>query len=88
MSSSKIQCNMIGYRKGFVEVTPGIHDGCINLETWETHPDVDISNMDVADQQFPDDGITGNTELEMSIEAAEKLIGALQAAICKVQASG
>ena len=87
MYSPKIRCNVINYRKGFVEVTPGIHSGCINLETWEAHPDVDISNRDVTDEQFPDDGIVGNTELEMSIEAAEELIEALQAAICEMQAS-
>ncbi len=79
-SKTRLLCNEISYRKGVIEITPGIHDGCINLETWGIHPEIDI-------ERFPDDGITGNTELEMSIEMAEALIEALQAAICAVQSS-
>lgn len=88
-SNSKLllRCNEIDYRKGFIEVTPGIHEGFINLETWGIHPEVDIASTSLSDELFPDDGITGNTELEMSIETAEALIRALQAAISNVRSN-
>ena len=86
MSAQKIRCNDIGYRKGFIEVTPAIHASCINLEVWQVHPEVDIANIEVSDESFPDEGVTGNVELEMSVEVAERLIEALQAAIYKVKA--
>ncbi|MDP1862713.1 MAG: hypothetical protein Q8K52_02270, partial [Thiobacillus sp.] len=77
---------LVSYRKGFLEITPNIHDGCINLETWGVHSEVDITNLVMTDERFPEDGIIGNTELEMSIETAEWLIQTLQAAIRRVQA--
>ena len=85
MKTSKIRCNVVPYRKGFVEVTPGIHEGCINLETWGIRADIDISKLNVRDERLPDGCVTGNTELEMSNEAAEELIEALRAAIGKVR---
>lgn len=85
ISSVSVKCNVINYRKGFVEITHNIHDGCINLETWGVHPDVDITMTDIADASFPDAGITGNTELEMSVENTESLINALQAAVRSIQ---
>lgn len=83
--SACFKCNEIRYRKGFIEVVGGIHDGCINLETWGIHPDVDISSIDRPGQTSSDDEITGNTELEMSVETAEALVKALQAAICELR---
>lgn len=68
-----------------MEIIPGIHDGCINLETWNVHPDVDISNLDLVDKQFPDNGVIGNTELELSIETAEHLIEVLKAAVHQIK---
>ena len=86
MSTQKIRCNDIAYRKGFIEVTSEIHAAYINLEAWQVHPEVDIANIDVTDESFPDEGVTGNIELEMSVEVAECLIKALQAAIYKLKA--
>lgn len=86
MSSSKIKCNAVSYRKGFLEITPNIHEGCVNLETWGVHSEVDITNLDMIDEQFPEGGIIGNTELELSVETAEGLVQALQEAIRRIQA--
>lgn len=86
MSAQKIRCNDIAYRKGFIEVTSAIHASCINLEAWQVHPEVDIANIEITDESFPDEGVTGNIELEMSVEAAERLIEVLQAAVCKAKA--
>jgi hypothetical protein len=87
MAATKIRSNVINYRKGFVEFTPLIHDGCINIETWHVHPDIDISSLDIGDGRFPDGGVIANTELELSIEAAEQMIEALQSGISEVRAS-
>jgi len=85
---SKLRCNVIHYRKGFIEVAPGIHDGCINIEAWRVHPGLDISNREIGDGSFPDNAITGNVELELSIAAAEDLIQTLTEAVAKVKVRG
>ena len=88
MTPLKFRCDTIYYRKGFVEITPGIHAGCINLECWQIQNDLDISGMDLLDQRIADEAITANVELELSVETAEALVVALQAAIHAVRASG
>lgn len=85
MMRSKLRCNVIPYRKGFIEVVPDIHDGCINIEAWQVHPDVDISNREIEDDSFPDNAVTGNVELEISVAAAEDLIQVLTEAVAKVK---
>ena len=79
MLPQTIRCNSIAYRKGFVEVSR-VHDGCVNLESWSVHSEAEISCVDIHDRRIDDD-ITGNVELELGIEAAERLITALQAAV-------
>ena len=88
MTSRKFGCDTIYYRKGFVEITPGIHGNCVNLECWQIHNDLDISGMDLLDQRISDESITANVELELSLETAEALVVALQDAIYAVRASG
>ncbi|MBI3771791.1 MAG: hypothetical protein HY272_03720 [Gammaproteobacteria bacterium] len=78
---NRIRCNNIDYRKGFVEVESGVHVGCITLETWNVKMDLDISNLDLSDEAIPEDSVTGNTEIEMSVTEAEQLIQLLQNAI-------
>ncbi|MBT2332319.1 hypothetical protein J7E49_00105 [Variovorax paradoxus] len=46
MGAKKIRFNDVCYRQGFLEVTANIHPGHINLETWEIHPDLDISEKE------------------------------------------
>ena len=80
MLPQTIRCNSIAYRKGFVEVSR-VHDGCVNLESWSVHSEAEISGIDIRDERIDDEDITGNVELELGIEAAERLIAALQAAV-------
>lgn len=77
----KIKCDTIGYRKGYIAVTPGIHAGCINIESWDVHADVDLAEMDIFNGDFSDDAFRGNTEIEMNIEEARELVKQMQAAI-------
>ncbi len=81
----KIKCNNVEYRKGFIEVIPNIHDGCINIETWDVHVDIDITNIELEDENFPEEGITNNTEIEMNVNEAEELVRRLKVAIAKVK---
>ena len=78
-NKSLIKCDSVAHRKGFVEVCDGIHSGCINLEVWNIHPDINsISRDDILNG---DGSVTANTEIELSIENAEELIVKLQNAI-------
>ena len=74
----KIKCNSVSYRQGFIESSPAIHPGCVNLETWEVSPPVDIAKSDL--QSVPDDRITANTEIELTVDEAHALGNALIAA--------
>ena len=76
-----IKCNSIEYRKGFVEVRGDIHNNCINIETWNIDPDVNITNVNLEDNSLKDVSIIANTEIELSITNAEALILLLQEAI-------
>jgi hypothetical protein len=80
MLTQTIRCNSIVYRKGFVEVSR-VHAGCINLESWSVRSETEITDVDIRDERIGDDDITGNVELELEIEAAARLIAALQAAV-------
>ncbi|MBT8137966.1 MAG: hypothetical protein KJO54_13200 [Gammaproteobacteria bacterium] len=81
--SNRIKCDTIGHRKGLIEITPGIHGKCINIETWSIHPDIDLSKRDIRDANFPDEGVTGNTEIELTAEQARSLIKMLQSALAE-----
>ena len=76
-----IKCNSIEYRKGFIEVRGDIHNDCINVETWNIDPDVNITNVDLDDNSLIDESVIANTEIELSIANAEALILLLQEAI-------
>lgn len=85
MASVRLKVNCVPYRKGFIEVSTGIHDNCINLETWDIEPGVDISNLDFDSANLADNAFQGNTELELDIATAEDLVEALQKAIATVR---
>jgi len=65
---NKIKCDNVNYRKGFIEVVDNFHDDCINIETWCIHPDIDITPENIAFEDVPESGFTGNTELELSLK--------------------
>lgn len=81
----KIKCDNVDYQKGYIEVTHGIHGGCINIEAWDVQVDVDLSSIEIGDDDFPENGVTGNTEIEMSILEAEQLIAELQSAVTQLR---
>lgn len=81
MSKNLIKCNSIEYRKGYIEVLGGIHTDCVNLEVWNIHPDVDITDIELGDDSMSDDAVISNTEIELTIEKAELLVRQLTEAI-------
>ena len=81
MRPVKLKCNSVFYRKGFLEISAGIHAGCVNLEAWDIEPSLDISALEIGSDAFPEDAIQGNTELELDLQTAEALVQALQLAI-------
>lgn len=81
MSAEKIRVNDVRYRQGFLEITANIHPGHINIETWQIHPDLDISNKQFDDEAITDGSLAANTEVELSVEQAKALIARLEAAI-------
>ena len=83
MDNPRIRCNVIAYRKGYIEVTAGIHSGCVNIEAWNTDPNLGIDDVDVGD--LPAGAIIGNTELELSVEMARALLHALDIAVRRAE---
>ena len=81
MSRNLIKCNSIDYRKGYIEVRGDIHIDCVNIEAWNIHPDIDISVIDLGDNSMPEEAVTANTEIELSIQKAEDLVQRLVDAI-------
>jgi len=81
MSKNLIKCNSIEYRKGYIEVRGDIHIECVNVEAWNIHPDIDISGIDLGDDSMPEEAVTANTEIELSIKNAEELVQQLVEAI-------
>ncbi|MFC3195336.1 hypothetical protein ACFODZ_13870 [Marinicella sediminis] len=87
MESKKeiIKANTINYRKGFIEVTPAIHDGCINIEAWNIHPDKDIKNISIGMDQLADDDVVGNVEIELNEDEVRALIAMLEKSMDRVK---
>ena len=71
---SKIKCDGVNYRKGFIELSDNIHKNYVNLEVWGVHPDYDISQGESSFNEIPEESFIGNVELELSIENAKVLI--------------
>ena len=78
-----IFCDNVEYRRGIIEVTPNIHEGCINLETWRVS--VEWPGTSAAEwMEDEKEALTSHsTEIELSIEQAKELIAELQEAIEK-----
>lgn len=81
MSRNLIKCNFIKYRKGYIEVLGSIHKGCVNLEVWNIHPNIDITEIDLGDKSMTDDAVTANAEIELTTKEAETLVQQLTEAI-------
>ena len=74
----RIRCSGVNYRQGFVEVSARIHEDMINLETWQVDPETNIDDcVWVDDPSISDSSITGNCEIEISIEDARNLATSL-----------
>ena len=80
----RINCNNISYRKGYIEVVADVHEGLINMESWNIHSEVNITERMLGEYDFPIDGVVGNTELELSVNEAKLLIKRLEFAIKQV----
>lgn len=87
MGADKIRFNDVCYRQGFMEVIANIHPGHINIETWEIHPDLDISDMSFDNAAITNDSVQANTEIELSVEQAKALVASLEAAIVQASAN-
>jgi len=70
----RIKCDAIPYRKGFLEVTAAIHDGCVNIEAWEVAAETRIDNVSwVDDASLAESSVIANIEIELSAEQARRL---------------
>jgi hypothetical protein len=71
----------VPYRQGWVEVVPNVHAGHVNLEAWSVAPEVDMSVPSVTLSSLPDEAVTDNVEIELTVAQAKQLIVFLQTAI-------
>ena len=78
-----MKCETINYRKGFLEVTPAIHDQCVNIELWEIDAETNISDARWVDD-IPGTAVVSNCELEMTTNEARRLVEALLAALERI----
>jgi hypothetical protein len=85
MNVKKINCSSVNYRKGVIEITACIHNEHINFEVWSIHPDVNLLESDLTDDDFPDNAVTGNTEIELNLYDAQRLVKLLSEAIAEVE---
>jgi hypothetical protein len=83
----KIKCHEVRYRQGFVEVA-NVHAGCVNLEVWSIHPDTDIAEESLESPAISDAAVIGNTEIELSVQQARRLIVLLQHALNQAEKGG
>jgi len=59
----------------------------VNVESWDIVSNFNIADTTIRSSEFPDGVVKGNTELELDLQSAEKLVRALQAAIAEVRRS-
>lgn len=85
-SPFRLKCESVPYRKGFVEVTPSIHDGCVNIETWEVHAEASLEDAEwMDDPSIPDPSVIANCEFELTALEARNLAEALLTASQSVE---
>ncbi|MEM1177744.1 MAG: hypothetical protein AAGM22_05335 [Acidobacteriota bacterium] len=66
-------------RQGFIELTPGIHPGCVNVETWHLGAESDLTGASWVTDLSDTAPQLGNTEIELSVHEARRLAQALRA---------
>lgn len=82
----RLKCASIPYRKGFLEVTPGIHNEHINLEAWQIAPDTNLKDaLWVDDPGLGDPSVISNCEIEMTVDEARELVDATLEALRLVE---
>ena len=84
MQRSRIKCNDVSYRQGFIEVATGIHPKHVKIEAWNVSGELDISRMS-AMARLGDGDVVGNTEIELSLVEAKALINLLSDAVHKAE---
>lgn len=63
-------------------MTPAIHKGCINLETWKVDVATSIENASwLDDPNLSDSYVSANCELEMTVAEARSLAEAILEAL-------
>lgn len=88
MKSHRVRCTGVPYRQGWVEVVPGVHAGHVNLEAWRVAPEVDMSVPSITLSSLPDEAVTDNVEIELTVAQAKQLIVLLQTAIEAMEHAG
>lgn len=85
--TTRLNCDSIAYRQGYLEVRPNIHPGHVNLEVWNISPDVGISGKALDEVSGQDGAVVGNVEIEMTLDKAKELVRALQQCIDQAESS-
>jgi hypothetical protein len=83
----RIQCDAVPYRQGTIEVLSRVHEGCVNLETWNVSADTDLSSFELGDGSRAAGSVLANTELELRPSEARQLAEALITAARRAEAS-
>lgn len=85
VNARRIKCADVSYRKGLIEVLPSVHPSCINLEIWNIAHDSEW--VDDGDNTIGEASIVANTEVEMNVQQALRLVRLLEHAIARAQQS-
>ena len=86
--SAMIKCRSVAYRQGFIEVTPNIHMGLVNLEIWGVRAECDLSSIELDGDELTDSDVEANCELELSADEVRRLIDQLQQALAEAERCG
>jgi hypothetical protein len=70
----------VDYRQGFIEVLANIHQGLVNVETWQVGVQVDIWAMSVDASDWQEHQIHCNREFELTPAQARRVAYRLLAA--------
>ncbi|MEZ5653437.1 MAG: hypothetical protein R3E87_23120 [Burkholderiaceae bacterium] len=86
--STRIKCRSVVYRQGFIEVTPNIHEGLVNLEIWGVRAECDLSSIELDGDELTDSDVEANCELELAADEVRQLIKQLQQALARAERCG
>ena len=80
-----IKCCGVAYRQGFIDVEANVHDGHVNVEAWNVHPDCQSFPRVESPGEIKDDDVIANTEVELGLEEARRLRDRLSKAIASIK---